>query len=105
MSEPSPRPPEHRSFLPLLSEHLLEYLREEPTLQLSQTQLLFPSTERALPEPQARRSQHSRQLQQPERQALPESLPSEKRLASEQQRLPIGTIGSSKSLDRGPSTH
>src|SRR3989338_2946351 len=103
MSERSPRQQEHRSFLPLLSEHLSEYLREERITVSSQTRPLWHSTERALPEPQARRSQHSRQLQQPERQALPESLPSEKRLASEQQRLPIGTIGSSKSLERGPS--
>src|SRR3989338_7965011 len=64
MSERSPRQQEHRSFLPLLSEHLSEYLREERITVPSQTRPLWHSTERALPEPQARRSQHSRQLQQ-----------------------------------------
>src|SRR3989344_4351834 len=48
MSERSPRQQEHRSFLPLLSEHLSEYLREARITVSSQTRPLWHSTERSL---------------------------------------------------------
>src|SRR3989344_3450488 len=103
MSAHSPRQQEHHIFPPSPSEHLSEYLLEEQTTTISQTRPLLPSTERALPEPQARRSPHSPQRQQPEHQVLPESLPSETQSVSEQQRLRIGTIGFCKSRERVPS--
>src|SRR3989304_2008314 len=105
MSAHSPRQQEHHIFPPSPSEHLSEYLLEEQTTTISQTRPSLPSTERVLPEPQARRSPHSPQRQQPERQVLRESLPSENQSVSEQQRLRIGTIGSCKSRERGPPQH
>src|SRR3972149_4078717 len=68
MSAHSPRQQEHHIFPPSPSEHLSEYLLEEQTTTISQTRPLLHSTERVLPEPQARRSPHSPQRQQPERQ-------------------------------------
>src|SRR3989304_4403632 len=102
MSAHSPRQQEHHIFPPSPSEHLSEYLLEEQTTTISQTRPSLPSTERASLERQARRSPHSPQRQQPERQVWPESLRSEKQSVSEQQRLRIGTIGFCKSRERGP---